>query len=150
MSKVWWAFQYHSQSVIFVFAKWCYYRTQIFALIVQFKSVILHGYLQSRNKFITFTFTKISCITRSGYCFLLITLFKAQKSMIQQTRPSFFAWIKLGLAHSLAPWKSKTPISTRWSSSFLNVYFCRCVTGYALACTGWYPCSISTWNFLCG
>ena len=69
-------------------------------------------------------YEKISCMIGSGHCFLLITLFTSHKSLSQQTRPSFFAWIKLGLAHSLAPCNSKTLISTRWSGSFLNVSLC--------------------------
>ena len=92
---------------------------------------------------------RISWIIGRGYCLLLTTLFNSGKSLTQWTLPSFLGVIKVGEAHSLAPYGCKTPISQRCINSFLNASQWITGTGYGRACFGFAPGSNSMWNFLC-
>ncbi len=79
------------------------------------------------NKLYALCRRKISHMIGSGYCILLTTLLNSCKSLTQQTLPSFLGVINVSEAHSLAPCSDKTPISTKWISSFLKAF--RCITG---------------------
>ena len=93
---------------------------------------------------------RISVMIGNGYCLRLMTLLSCRRSLIQRTLPSFFGMMNVGDAHSLSCCRTRTPMVTKWSSSFLNVL--RCIQGiaYGLAYTGFAVGSTSMWNFLCG
>ena len=79
---------------------------------------------------------KMSIIISNGYCLRLMTLFNWHKLLIQHTLPSFFGIMNEGDTHSLSCCAARTPILTRWLSSFLKVFKSIQGTGYGLECTG--------------
>jgi hypothetical protein len=50
--------------------------------------------------------------------FGFVTLLSSRRSLTQRMRPSFFGVMNVGDLHSLAPCGDRTPLQTRWSSSF--------------------------------
>jgi hypothetical protein len=79
-----------------------------------------------------------------------MTLFNWHKLLIQRTLPSILGIMNEGDAHSLSCCAAKTPILTRWLSSFLKVFKWIQGTGYGLECTGLAFGSMSMCTFLCG
>jgi hypothetical protein len=92
----------------------------------------------------------MSVIIGNGYCVHLMTLFNWRELLIQHTLPAFFGIMNEGDAHSLSCCAARTPILTRWSSSFLKVFKWIQGTGYGLECTGLAFGSMSMCTFLCG
>jgi hypothetical protein len=93
---------------------------------------------------------KMSVIIGNGYCLRLMTLFHWRKSLIQRTLPSLLGIMNEGDAHSLSYCAARSPILTRWLSSFLKVFKWIQGTGHGLECTGLAFGSMSMCTFLCG
>ncbi len=93
---------------------------------------------------------KVSVIIGNGYCLRLMTLLSWCKLLIQLTLPSFLGIMNEGDAHSLSCCADRTPILTRWLSSFLKVFKWIQGTGYGLECTGLAFGSMLICTFLCG
>ncbi len=79
-----------------------------------------------------------------------MTLFYWCKLLIQCILPSFFGIMNEGDAHSLSCCAARTPILTRWSSSFLKVFKWIRGTEYGLEFTGLAFGSMSICTFICG
>ncbi len=100
------------------------------AFLVQFKGVLLHGYVQLGQNSYPVCLCKISVIIGKLYCVRLITLFNSRILETHQTRLSFLGMMNVGSPHSVSRTGKSTPISTRWSNYFLKVAICTIGMGY--------------------
>jgi hypothetical protein len=122
LGNVWQAFESQRESQVLLLSKWCNNGTEILTFLMKFKCIVLHTNVKFCEKLVPRRLRRLSVIIGNGYCLHLMTLFNWRKLLIQRTLPSFLGVMNEGDVHSLSCCAARTPISTRWSSSFLKVF----------------------------